>query len=111
MAKVALSDGGHFNPDTSVKFSESTFWDGWNLISHATGSQWEHEALYYTRKGKWVLNHWSQWQGSRESYQEIPLGEAVAWLVRNECEADAAYLELPEDVRAQVVAELEKQEV
>jgi len=26
-----------------------------------TATQWDHQKLYRSRTGKWVLHHWSQW--------------------------------------------------
>jgi hypothetical protein len=71
-----------------------------NHISLATGTQWDHEILYRTKSGKWILYAWSQWQGSGESYEEISDKQAAAWLVRNEhkpheaCEREFAALEV-----------------
>jgi hypothetical protein len=45
-------------------WDEDTRWDGHNHISKATGSQWEHEKLYRSRKGRYYVEHTSQWQGS-----------------------------------------------
>jgi hypothetical protein len=75
---------GHwFDLDTAETFNESTWHDGNNFISHATGSQWSHETLYRTASGSWVLNHWSQYQGSGETWTEIGDDEAARWLVQN----------------------------
>lgn len=102
MTRIALTDGSGrwFNEESAEKFSESTYWNGSNHISAATGSQWEHEALYRTRSGIWVKNHWSNWQGSSETYSEISDKAAAIWLVENEhdahpaCEEEFAALEL-----------------
>ncbi len=91
MTRVALTDGGGwFDADKAEKVNEGSTHDGRNMISLATGSQWEHEALYRTRGGKWILNHWSNYQGSRESYTLISDADAAAWLVRNGQEPHAA---------------------
>lgn len=114
MQRTALTGddaGKWFNRKVAIKFQEQTRWNGNNHISRATGSQWEHEALYYTKSGRWVLNHWSQWQGSLESYTEIGLTEAVSWLVNNECLDDEGYVQLPDDVRAACDAEVARSEV
>lgn len=55
--------------------------------SKVAGGQWEHEHLYRTPGGRWVLNHWSQWQGSRETYRFITDDQARDWLLRNESDA------------------------
>ena len=62
---------------------ESTRWDGNNHISIATGSQWDHERLYRSAKGKWLLRAWSQWQGSSESWTQLDDADAHAWLINH----------------------------
>ena len=76
--------GQWFDPSKAQRWDEATWWDGSNHVSRATGSQWDHEALFRTGGGAWIVNRWSQWQGSRESYQEVRPSEAAIWLVRNE---------------------------
>lgn len=102
MARVALTDdsGKWFDDEKAEKFEESMRWDGNNNISRATGDQWEHEDLYRTKGGVWILNHWSQHQGTGESYKEIGNTQAAAWLVQNrfdphpDCEKEFAALEI-----------------
>lgn len=86
MKRVVLTDGSGrwFDREASESFEEDTFWDGNNHISRATGSQWEHEVLYRTNSGLWILHSWSQWQGSRPSWVEIDPGAAARWLSINE---------------------------
>jgi hypothetical protein len=81
--------GKWFDPAKATEWEEATWWNGNNHISRATGSQWEHETLYRTAGGAWVLHHWSQWQGSTESYTLVSASEAAAWLVRCEHEPPA----------------------
>lgn len=84
MKRINLtSQIGWFNLEAAEQFKESATWNGSNQISDATGSQWEHECLYKTASGKFVLNHWSQYQGSKETYELISKDEAIQWLVRN----------------------------
>lgn len=75
--------GKWFDVNAATKYEEAARWDGRNMVSVATGDQWEHEALYRTKGGRWVLNHWSQWQGSSEAWTEISATEAAAWLTAN----------------------------
>lgn len=75
---------GWFDDAKATKYEEATEWDGSNHISLATGSQTEHEALYRTAGGRWVLNRWSQWQGVRETYRFIDDQDARSWLLGNE---------------------------
>ena len=54
---------GWFDRSTAESWGEDTRWDGSNHVSIATGSQWDHEQLYQTAGGRFVLYRWSQWQG------------------------------------------------
>ncbi len=93
---------GWFNPDSAKQFDESTWHDGSNFISKATGSQWEHETLFYTASGNWILNCWSQYQGQNESYEYVDSDFAAEWFVKNEY-SDSELEGLPEKVRNKVV--------
>lgn len=73
---------GHFDPDHAQAWEETTTWNGNNHISDATGSQWEHETLYKTTNGRYILLHWSQWQGSIPHYKLISEDAAGRWLMR-----------------------------
>lgn len=90
MKRIALTDGSNtwFDADRGEKFEEDTNWDGSNHISVATGSQWEHEVLYRTASGKFVLHEWSNWHGTPDRYTTISEKSAYDWLVRND-HADA----------------------
>lgn len=78
-----IDGGGWFDLGAATAFKESQHFDGRNMISDATHSQWEHEKLYRTKRGTYVLHAWSQWQGSGESWQRLEVTEAADWLVRN----------------------------
>lgn len=90
MARVSITNGTWFDPSKAKSFEEATRWNGSNHISVATGSQWDHEQLYFTRKGTWVLHSWSQWQGSSKSYMAIDATVAAQWLVTNGHDIPAA---------------------
>jgi hypothetical protein len=81
MARQHIEDGTWFDDATATEFNEDTYWDGNNHCSCATGSQWEHQSLYRTRSGGWVLMSSSQWQGARTTYHLIPRDEARKWLI------------------------------
>ena len=81
--RQALDEGGWFDTEKSTQYKEDRFHDGNNFISKATGGQWEHEALYKSAKGAWILNHWSQWQGSHETWTLIGDEAAAQWLIQN----------------------------
>lgn len=81
MARINLGNGRWFDTSAAEVFKEDTRWNGQNHISCATGSQWDHEELYRTRRGVWILHWWSQWQGSVPEYREIQPDEARTWLI------------------------------
>jgi hypothetical protein len=94
MRRQALTDQSSrwFDLDTAERFDEATIWDGRNRISLAMKSQWDHEELYRTASGRWVLHWWSQWQGTVDRWEEISEAEAAAWLIQNEWEPEEAGL-------------------
>jgi hypothetical protein len=83
--RQVLTDGTarYFNTSKATHWDESTTWNGSNHVSDATGSQWDHERLYRTKSGLWIIHAWSQWQGSTESWEETDDERAAAWLVTN----------------------------
>ena len=81
--------GGWLDLDTARQFAEKQRFDGRNYISVNTGSQWEHETLYRTTRGTFVLHSRSDWQGSRDTWTRLSTDEAVAWLLRNDHEPDS----------------------
>lgn len=86
MSRIVLTDGsGRWFDDAKAKsFEEKTRWNGNNHISKATGSQWEHETLYRTAGGIYVVHHSSQWQGSTDTIEEITASDAAKWLSGND---------------------------
>ena len=90
MNRQPIDGGGWIDLDTAKKFAEDRNWDGRNMISAATGSQWEHETLYRSVGGVYVLHTWSQCQGSRDTWERIGIHNAVAWLLQNDYEPELA---------------------
>jgi len=82
--RQSIDNGSWFDIDKATQFTEETTGDCSNEISVNTGSEWEHEDLYRTEKGAWVLNAYSAWQGSGESWELIDGQTAVDWLIRND---------------------------
>jgi hypothetical protein len=79
---------GWFDLDRASAYEEATDWDGSNRVSLATGNYAEHEILYRTAGGRWVLHHYSQWRGQTPTYKFIRDSEARDWLLL--CEHDEA---------------------
>lgn len=90
--RFRMADGSVVSADNACdQWEEGTFWDGNNNISKATGSQWIHQTLYKSRKGRFWLLHSSQWEGSRDRAEWLDEHEAVRWLLLNDHK-------VPEDV-------------
>lgn len=87
MAKHRMEDGTIVDTaKASETWEEATRWDGRNHISIPTGSQWEHQTLYRSRKGRYYVVHESQWQGSTPHAEWISEHEAVRWMMENDHE-------------------------
>jgi hypothetical protein len=96
MARFKMDDGSVVDTKNAVaSWNEDTRWDGRNHISVATGSQWNHQTLYRSRKGRYYIVHESQWQGSLPHAEWVSNHEAARWLLANgeELPDDLAVLE------------------
>jgi hypothetical protein len=71
---------GWFDPDKADLFKEAREADG---TSVATRTRWEHEYLYRTRKGRWVLEHESNHQNGQDWHEFVTDVQAEDWLLRN----------------------------
>jgi hypothetical protein len=99
MARYRLEDGTVLDSDLATQsWEEKRDFDGKNHISRATGSQWEHETLYRSKKGRYWIEHASDWQGSLPGASLVTEEAAAAWLLLME-------RRLPEDLKA-VAAEV-----
>jgi hypothetical protein len=100
MKRQSIGDGRWFDREKALCLEESTYFDGNNHVSKATNSQWEHEQLFRTKSGFWILHHWSQYQGVKPTWEEIDNKQAAEWLVKNDrdpmeaCAEEYASLEL-----------------
>ena len=103
-SRIPLNNGGWFQENSAICFNEDQQFDGRNMISRATGSQWDHQSLYYTRGGNFVLNEWSQYQGSLETYDQIDETEAIEWLIAQNCADSESFAALPKAVAERVAA-------
>ena len=85
MARIALTDGSGkwFSSETAELFKKETYHNGKNWISKSTGSQTEHEYLYSTKGGRFILNSFSNYQGIQDTYEEISNEEAAVWFSKN----------------------------
>lgn len=93
--KIKTEDGTIIDTDKARKsYDEKTDWDGNNLISRPTKSQWEHETLYLSAKGRYYLLHESQWQGSLPSAEFVTDEQAAQWLALNDHAVPAELAEM-----------------
>jgi len=101
MTIYKMDDGTTVNTaKATADWGESKSWDGNNWISDATGSQWDHERLYRSRKGRYYVERTSQWQGRTPRAEWISNRAAAVWLRTNG-------EELPEDL-APLLDEIEE---
>lgn len=63
------------NLNTAQEFREA--------FREAADNQREYECLYRSTSGRWVLCRWSRWDGSTDTWEEIDLERATAWLLKN----------------------------
>lgn len=93
MSRYRMQDGTIVDTKKATKsWDEETDFDGNNHISRATGSQWNHQTLYRSKKGRYYVESTSQWQGSRPHVEWVSHLAAARWLVLMEHE-------LPEDLQ------------
>jgi hypothetical protein len=84
MSKYKMDDGVVVDTDRAQRtWTEARHFDGRNHVA-ATGGQWAHQRLLKSRKGRYYIEHWSQWQGTTASASWISTREAAAWLITNE---------------------------
>jgi hypothetical protein len=97
--RYLMEDGTILVPSKAIrKWNEETDWDGNNHISRATGSQWEHETLYQSLKGRFYIVHHSQWQGSLDYAEIKDPREATAWLLLMEYELPEELVSLENEI-------------
>jgi len=93
MAKFQV-EGAIFDTEKAKSYwSEASDWNGSNRISRMTGSQWNHETLYLSAKGRYYVVRTSDIQGRPDGMEILSPREATAWLI-------FADHELPEDLAA-----------
>jgi len=79
-------------------WEEDTRWNGNNHISVNTGSQWEHEKLYKSSKGRYWLESWSQRDGLGSIARYLEPKKAATWLIRNKEELPEDLAQFEEDI-------------
>ena len=99
MTRYRMDDGTVVDTNNANQsWDEGTRWDGRNHISLATGTQWDHQTLYRSRKGRFYLEHTSQWEGKTPSAEWVSHRTAVSWLMTNEHKIPEDLLEVAESL-------------
>jgi hypothetical protein len=99
MSRYRTEDGTVVDTaNASASWEEAMDWDGSNHISRATGSQWDHQKLYKSRRGRYYIECWSQWQGSRSHIEWVSREEAARWLLHNDEKLPSDLAELETEV-------------
>ncbi|MEV6432594.1 hypothetical protein [Nocardia sp. NPDC051463] len=81
---------GWFDLDKADEFPQCTRWDGNNNVSLVTDNPFEHERLYRTAKGRWVIQRYSDRQGRETTYKFVTPDRAREWLLINGRDTDVA---------------------
>lgn len=69
--------------NAQAEWKEAREFDGNNHISVATGSQWLHQTLYRSRRGRYWVEHCSDYQGTRSHAEWASPEEAARWVLMN----------------------------
>ncbi len=97
MNKVPLNDnsGRWFDLQSARSWPEAVMLasDG-TPVSRATGNSWEHETLYLTTHGSFVLGFFDEHNPSHTQFVEWDQTRAVKWLISNGYGDQVAKLEL-----------------
>ena len=84
MSKYKMDDCTVVNTEKATAcWNEDERWDGSNWISKATGSQWHHERLYRSSKGRYYIEQWSSYESVLDSAIWTEKREAATWLLAN----------------------------
>ncbi len=84
MARYRIEGSIVDTENAAQTWEEHQDWDGNNHVSRATGSWSEHQRLYRSRRSRYYVERWSQWQGTRSSVEWISPQEATRWLLLND---------------------------
>jgi len=79
-----MEDGTILKTENATEsWPEDTVFDGHNHISKATASQWYHQELYRSRKGRYWIECTSNWQGEQARAEWLSPEAATRWLLLN----------------------------
>lgn len=98
MTVYRLDDGKVVDTENATRYwKEDTTWNGSNNVSVHSHSQWDHQTLYRSQKGRYYVEHRSQWSGVMDNVELLSDAEATTWLLLNDDE-------IPEELQQHIVA-------
>lgn len=63
--------------------SKADWWTDRDHDNHGAGGVGRGESVVRTAAGRWVLEHWTIWQGETDRYEYIDSEQAREWLLRH----------------------------
>lgn len=102
MDKVSLTDnsGRWFDKDSAKEWREAVILaDDGTPVSMATRNSWEHETLYLTKAGSFVMWFFNEHNHSLSQYVEWDEDKAAKWLLANGHNDDVVKLDLTNQER------------
>lgn len=75
---------GHFDSGKALR------WHDADHNGNGSGGIGRGQAVWRTSGGRWVLEHWTSWQGERDRYEFITDEAAQEWLLSNDCDKAVA---------------------
>ena len=93
MSTYRMEDGTVVKTENATNsWEEDTDWDGNNHIGRSSCSQWNHQELHRSKKGRYYIEHTSNYQGSMPHAEWVSPQEATRWLIHND-------EDLPDDLK------------
>jgi hypothetical protein len=103
MQKITLTDnsGRWFDVDASKRWDEARVYanDG-TTISRATRKSWEHETLFMTIAGTFIIHCLNERNASLASFAEYDGKKAIQWLLQNGYPDEASKLDYKGEMEA-----------
>jgi hypothetical protein len=101
MNRITLADnsGRWFDIDAARRFDEKGMLaeDG-TFVSLASGNSWEHETLYLTTNGTYIMHFFNDHNPSLSQFQLYDEEKGVQWLLRNGYADDVKKHDFPKAV-------------
>ena len=76
----ASGRGGWFDYDKAERWSDCDY------NGNGSGGIGRGQAILRTAQGRWVLQHWTRWEGEADRFEFIEPDQAQEWLLRNNCD-------------------------